>query len=63
MDWENERLRYPTAEHRRQVARIWDCNKERVPFIVYADLEYVLWKTESEKMRHRTHIKSMKYLI
>ncbi|KYN39706.1 hypothetical protein ALC56_05909 [Trachymyrmex septentrionalis] len=24
------------------------CNKERVPFIVYADLECVLWKTEPE---------------
>ena len=38
------------------------CNKERVPFIVYADLECILRKTESDKMRRRTRISGMKRL-
>jgi len=38
------------------------CNKERVLFIVYADLECILRKTESDKMRRRTRISGMKRL-
>ena len=38
------------------------CNKERVPFILYADLECVLRKTESDKEDASSRISDMKHL-
>jgi len=47
----NKRLRYPTTEQWRQVAEFNNCNrKERVPFVVYAHLEYILEKTDNEEI-------------
>ncbi|XP_025072881.1 uncharacterized protein LOC112552213 [Pogonomyrmex barbatus] len=36
-------------------------NKERLPFIVYADLECVLWRTESARRKRRKRRKTASY--
>ncbi|KYN44940.1 Cytochrome P450 4C1, partial [Trachymyrmex septentrionalis] len=49
---ENERLRYPTVERGQQWLEFRNhCNKERVPFIIYADLcaECVLRRTQPDR--------------